>query len=242
MSKRKAAADANSLSPSAVEAAPLGPGWKAVLSVLLALHVLAVFIAPFAFTTDLAGGSPFASRIHTALRPYIGAMYLQHGYYFFAPNPGPTHRVRYRVEFDDGREPVEGIFPDLAEHRPRLLYHRHFMLAEELNNRFTLPQPPPEPVPPPLTATDEDRARYRAFHEEHTRFLALWRQQRDVYEAMRESIEQHLMDRHGGARVTLTRLERRLVDQPEVRELGKRIDDTSFVRELSETSWPGDER
>ena len=35
-------------------------------------------------------------------RPYLEAAYLDHGYAFFAPDPGPSHLVRYELEFDDG--------------------------------------------------------------------------------------------------------------------------------------------
>lgn len=67
-----------------------------------------------------------------ALRPYLEGAYLNHGYHFFAPEPGPSHLVRYELEFADGTKRT-GTFPDLAEHWPRLLYHRHFMMSEFIN-------------------------------------------------------------------------------------------------------------
>lgn len=241
MSKRRAAAEVEPLPPGP-PAATLAPRWKAVLSVLLALHVLAVFIAPFHFASSVGGeASPFTARIYSCLRPYIGAMFLDQGYAFFAPDPGATHSVRYRVEFDDGRPPVEGVFPDLSVHRPRLLYHRHFMLAEELFNRYAIPEPLPEPVAPSLTASSEQRARYRLDSDAYREQFRRWEIRRRAYEAMRESVEQHLLAAHGGSRVTITRLERRPPSREEVRELGLRLDDPSLIRELSETSFPGGE-
>jgi hypothetical protein len=40
--------------------------------------------------------------------------------------------VRYEVTLADGTL-KEGVFPDRNEHKPRLLYHRYFMLSEFVN-------------------------------------------------------------------------------------------------------------
>src|SRR5438128_3704533 len=112
MSKRKAAAAPESGTP--VQGAPL-QGWvKALLSVALAFHLAAVFVAPFAFASNSGPSpSPLADALFKVFRPYLGALFLDHGYFFFAPNPGPSHLVDYKVEFDDGRPPVTGRFPNL---------------------------------------------------------------------------------------------------------------------------------
>lgn len=62
---------------------------------------------------------------------YLDALYINHGYHFFAPSPGPGHIVRYRVSDDDGQTIVEGEFPDRDAYWPRLRYHRHFMLSDQ---------------------------------------------------------------------------------------------------------------
>ncbi len=62
------------------------------------------------------------------LEPYLDIAYLNHGYNFFAPDPGPSLLIRYRIETADGQT-REGIFPDLQTQWPRLRYHRHFMLS-----------------------------------------------------------------------------------------------------------------
>ena len=113
---------------------------------------------------------------------------LDHGYFFFAPDPGASHLVRYRAEFDDGREPIAEMFPDKFKQWPRLLYHRHFMLSEHLHASFVPPQPPPGLDP--LALPD-------------------WRSSRGLYEARWEGFRRHLMRVHGADRVTLTRVEHR---------------------------------
>lgn len=205
-------------------------------SALLALHLSAVFIAPFAFACNAGGSSsPLADALVGALRPYIVALYLDHGYFFFAPNPGPSRLVDYRVEFADGRPEIKGRFPNLATERPRLLYHRHFMLSEALSNRFVPPLPPPEPTPAALTADSAERAVFLLAKAEHTRALAMWQRQRGQYEAMRSSIEGHLLAKYGGEKVTLTRIEHRLALPDEVQSADRALDAADSYSELPET-------
>jgi hypothetical protein len=148
--------------------------------------------------------------------------------------------VQYKVEFDDGRPPAEGEFPNLDDQWPRLLYHRHFMMAEELYNRFQPPEPPPEPSPPSLGATPEARARYQQQRAAYQQYLVAWKRDRRTYEAMRESIEGHLRAVHGGDQVTLTRIERRPLEPNEARVLEWSIDEPQTRRTLPET-LPADE-
>src|SRR6478752_178011 len=174
MSKRTSATEGES-QPLDGPPTPLAFWAKALISLLLAVHLTAVFMAPFAAACNVFGSSsPLADPIYKAMRPYITAMFLDHGYFFFAPNPGPNHLVDYKVEFADGRPPIEGRFPNLATERPRLLYHRHFMLSESLYNAFVPPQPPPEPSPPPLTASSAERAAYQLQRADHERAVAEW--------------------------------------------------------------------
>lgn len=111
----------------AVASQPLGPRARTIASVLVLFHLAAVVSAP------LAGPNPsqLAGTIWMFFRPYLEATYLNHAYLFFVPEPGPGHLVRYELEMPDGAR-REGIFPDRAMHRPRLLYHRHFMLSEKI--------------------------------------------------------------------------------------------------------------
>lgn len=209
---------------------------KLLVSAALAFHVAAVFVGPFAFACNSGPApSPFASAVYGWFRPYLGALYLDHGYFFFAPNPGPSHLVDYKVEFADGRQPVTGRFPDLATERPRLLYHRHFMIAESLNNRFAPPTPPPEPSPPPLTASAGEKEVYRQVRANYDREVGLWRHVRGQYVAMQASLSDHLQHKYGGSRVTLTRVEHRLATPDEVQYAGRRLDAPDSYVNLPET-------
>ena len=57
--------------------------------------------------------------------------YLNHGYQFFAPDPAGSNLIRYQVFDSGGAEIAAGQFPNLDEQWPRLLYHRHMMLAAQ---------------------------------------------------------------------------------------------------------------
>lgn len=115
----------------ASKASTVPNSWSAAariaVSVLLLVHVVALVVGPMAVPPS----SIVVTRTWDVYQPYLEAAYLNHGYHFFAPEPGPSHMVRYELELADGAT-LEGIFPNLQEHWPRLLYHRHFMLSERL--------------------------------------------------------------------------------------------------------------
>lgn len=196
-------------------------GLRIVLSAILLWHFAAVFFPPFTFATRSGPGipSPFAEPIMSVLRPYVDALFLDHGYFFFAPNPGPSHLLRAKLEFADGRPPLELTFPDRQLQKPRLLYHRHFMLAEQLHADFAVPEPPPE------AANNPEQ-------------LAGWRQARDRYELRRRSFEEHLCAAYGANQVTLMRLEHTLPGPSEFRELGKPLNAVDTYRELPDAPIP----
>jgi hypothetical protein len=104
----------------------LSGGKRAALSILVLIHILAVFVGPWAMPPQ---GSELANSLARLLAPYLQATYLDNGYRFFAPEPGPSHLMRYEATLPDGKV-VEGVFPSLRQQWPRLLYHRHFMLSE----------------------------------------------------------------------------------------------------------------
>ncbi len=64
-------------------------------------------------------------------QPYLQVLYLNHGYHFFAPDPSESTLVSFSAERDDGTV-VRGTIPN-RQIVPRLLYHRHFMLTEQMN-------------------------------------------------------------------------------------------------------------
>ena len=239
MSKRERVAA--SAPPPADSDGRMWPLWaKAAISVLLLVHLAAVVVAPLAVACDTgASSSPAVAPVRQWLDPYITLMFLNHGYFFFAPEPGPSHLVDYKVEFADGRPAIEGRFPNLKEEQPRLLYHRHFMLSESLYANFAPPEAPPEPSPPSLTATEEERARHELDKVEYARIVEVWRQRRKVYEAMHQSVEEHLRAKFGGERVTITRVEHRPPMPAEVSVLGKPLNAPEFYRNLPENPGGG---
>lgn len=187
-------------------------------------HVLAIFAPPFAFSTSgmrPTEGSPIAMGLISIFKPYADFTFLNHGYAFFAPDPGPSHLVRAHLEFDDGRPGKDITFPNLNDEWPRLLYHRHFMLSESLNTRFV---PPSLPLDVP-----QDSPQYRS-----------WRHARDVYDAMWQSFERHLAKAHGASSAVLTRIEHRqpIPDEFERTKDRMLIDDPRLYVDMLETARP----
>ena len=98
-----------------------------VISVLLILHILANITSPM----SVPPSSSLFDSAWSVFGSYLQMMYLNHGYKYFAPEPGPSTLLAYTLEFDDGST-IQQTIPNRGIH-PRLLYHRHFMLSEFLN-------------------------------------------------------------------------------------------------------------
>lgn len=128
-------AEVTALPPNAIGRSPaaaqdrekLGRGKRRALSAALAFHLLAVVAAPLAVPPS----SELFYGLFRGVRWYVEPLFLNHGYRFFAPEPGPSYLVRYEAETAGG-ETVAGRFPDLQTQWPRVLYHRHFMLSSRL--------------------------------------------------------------------------------------------------------------
>lgn len=207
---------------------------RALVSLLIIVHLAAVILPPLSME-----GSPLASIGWRGLRPYIEAGYLNHGYHFFAPQPGPSHLIRYELEMPDGSR-KEGEFPSREQNWPRLLYHRHFMLTEYLNvlhegalretelerEQQTQPQQQqrvqlPEPVNyyPPGSEPPEPASNLPSATD------------RELLEAYAQSYADHLLARYGAQRVTI-HLVRHLIPFPEDVRSGRPLDDPQLYREL----------
>ena len=135
---------------------PWHPVWRWTFSLLIVLHLTAVFSAPWDLATGDALPPGYVPPTDAAGRPqppppadsavwqrpvvtralrgffhdYLNLLYLNHGYEFFAPDPSGTHVIDFQVTQPNG-EVVEGRLPSHELHWPRLLYHRHMMLAEQ---------------------------------------------------------------------------------------------------------------
>jgi hypothetical protein len=164
------------------------PAVRAAVSLLVILHLFAVFVGPWAMppASDLAVGS---ARI---FQPYLDVLSLANGYRFFAPEPGPSHLVRYEVTLADGTLKT-GEFPNRQAHRPRLLYHRYFMLSEFIN---TLVNP-------------DAPERAEAFAKGYARHLA------DQYDArsVRLFLRRHYVPRSGEVRQGMRLSDKALYDE-----------------------------
>lgn len=129
---------------------------KWLVSGLVLFHLFAVFASPAASPPPSSyAWSWLAGRVDGKdglITPYLRAGYLNHGYRFFAPNPGPSHLIRYEIDLPSG-DVAKGRFPDPNQQWPRLLYHRMFMISEtafNLSSAVSAPVLPNQPAPPLL--------------------------------------------------------------------------------------------
>ena len=99
-----------------------------LINVWLILHLVAIVSAP----ATVGPSSQTARTIWSALSPYLETLHLNHGYHYFAPEPGSSHLVSWTAIRQDGSM-ATGTFPN-PDIQPRLMYHRHFMLSEFLGN------------------------------------------------------------------------------------------------------------
>ena len=143
-------------------------GARAIGSLLIGLHLFAVFASPWSGPPPASG---LARAAGAATRPYAQALAIDNGYRFFAPNPEVSHIVRYAYVLKDGSK-SQGEFPDRKRHWPRLLYHRHLMLAESL---FQLTTAAPDLPPEVQKELDADPIRKAAYEWDRERARRLIR-------------------------------------------------------------------
>jgi hypothetical protein len=101
-----------------------------IISLLLIWHLAAVFLAPMSVPPSSQLVAYLAQE--TPMQWYLDALYLNHGYFFFAPEAGDAHLIYYDVYDAQGNPLKQAKFPDWDLQWPRLRYHRHFMLAEQV--------------------------------------------------------------------------------------------------------------
>jgi hypothetical protein len=230
----------------------LSPGWKIALSVLLAVHVMALVVCPWSIE-----GSPIAQRLWRFYRPYVEVAFLNHGYHFFAPEPGPSHLVRYELELPGGKQ-LAGVIPNLAEEQPRLLYHRHFMLTEFLNMLYgnvngdgPMPAPPAggnTPAAAPTTTTGrrdalagiESVPGREALPPSNIAQEAFAKQQA-LFDAYCRSYATHLLRKHHAQRVTLRLVRHNLPFPQEIAEKRVKLSDASLYVELFQKSYTAED-
>jgi hypothetical protein len=196
--------------------------FRIVASVLIIGHVWAIVGRPIEFATQGPfGTSPSATLFRNPVRAYSEFTYLDHGYAFFAPDPGPSHLIAATVKAKDGKT-TELRYPDLRDQRPRLMYHRHFMLSEFLNNIYHPPGEPPQTI-----ANNPIAARQ-------------WRMARRRYESVRDSITDCLRKQHPECDIVIERLEHRQPGLPEFFQENVPLDDARLVTVLLDEIEPAE--
>ncbi len=143
-------------------------------------HLLAVLLPPLSFQTR--GPLGLSPAVATLLAPFEGYgqfLYIDRGYAFFAPDPGPSHLIQAAIT-DGGGQRIEIMYPDREQQWPRLLYHRHFMLSEFMDEIYQPPGPPQE-----LVELDREEAEF-------------WVRSRARYEHVRQSVVEHLQAEYPG--------------------------------------------
>lgn len=226
----------------AAQAPPLwSPTKKKLVTALVALHLFAIFISPMA-------GPPPASDLSrwcaSWVSPYLEALFLGHGYRFFAPNPGPSHLVRYEILGPDGAVIETHRFPSTTEQSPRLFYHRHFMVAERVNELVSLPEPEElledfklrrELIEQLKQEGKNDIAReVEAAMEDENQMLADRRKLRDE---LLEGIAQYWMRYHNADRIRIYSVRHPLPTPLDVRA-GAKLDDPDSYLERLVYEWP----
>jgi hypothetical protein len=212
------------------------PAWlRKCLLIGIGVHLLGVLAEPLRFfSRSEIRTAPEFGLLRDTMKPYSQWMYLDHGYFFFAPNPGPSHLVQCQFapsppatnsnvsqdaeprKADATSEIPSSQFPDRKEQWPRLLYHRYFMLSEFYNSRFA-----------PRHVTDELR--------KDQEFMARWTFDRDLYEQIQASIIKSLKHSRHVDYVELHRVERALPDSFQVLKDGWKLNDPRLLETLPET-------
>ena len=205
------------------------------LSVGILLYLLVVLLGPL---SNPIGSENLTLPLGRQIRPVHEALYLGHGYRFFAPDPGPSHILEYRINAGEPEKEIIARFPDRNEHWPRLLYHRWFMLSETLYTQCsTLPELSAHRQT--MVALSQDIDSYRQKGELRTmKKLVRDRDVRDqVYkistarrDALLRALGEHLLSVHSGESIELYLLER-LIPRPYDVQSGVRLNDPRFQSE-----------
>ena len=185
--------------------------------------------------------NPIASRHLTAplaawVSPVHRALFLGHGYRFFAPNPGPSHLVQYKITRSDGTQ-QESFFPDRETIHPRLLYHRWFMLSETVYSEHAQTPSQREFERLNLSRIQQVKALNKGGRLVLARSLEKTRKrEEEAYnrtlkriDILVRNIAQFLLEREGGEEIELTVVTRTLSFPAEVRQ-GADLDDKRFLR------------
>ncbi len=222
--------------PNTPDDPPLGwnPTRRTIATVLIAGYLFLMVLAPLS--------NPIASRSLTgplsdAVAPLHQALYLNHGYRFFAPEPGPTHLVHFTIE-KANEDNIEGQFPDRTTEWPRLLYHRWFMLSERLYFEYNLPEESDFQASQMELAKTIDNLRSRGHFALSKQFKSELSVSAKQYESaksridlLQTSIAGYLLGHFDGDRVTLS-IQERVIPHPIDLATGTQLDDPRYLTTL----------
>lgn len=179
---------------------------QAFLLAIGSVHMLGVLAEPLRFfSRSEVAVAPDFELLADTMQTYSQWLYLDHGYFFFAPNPGPGRLIQCSVQPEGGADDLPTsqdlqiqvdaaavtTLPDKLSQRPRLLYHRYLMLAEFYNSRF---------APSQISAESRKDPEY----------AARWAQDFDMYKRLQASMTKSLKHKSGTSNITLRRIERSL--------------------------------
>lgn len=216
----------NRAKPPGRRSADWSPAARTIATLLLLWHLVAVVAAPWAGPPP----SELAQKVIPVFRPYLGAMYLDHGYRFFGPDPPQgSNLVSYKLTMPAGSEQavIKGTFPDRRLHKPRMAYHRHFMITSQVIEWAVPPEDDIVPADPPpaffAEAPAEDVKQYHGARKDYEQRL-------DQTAPAMQSIAEHLLHTHGAESVELTLELHRVPARQSVIE-GMQLTDKSLYRQ-----------
>lgn len=206
-----------------------------MISLALVGYLFVLLLGPLSVPV---GSEHLARPLAKHVSPIHRALFLGHGYRFFAPNPGPSHLVDYRITKADGRE-ISGRFPDRNNESiafPRLQYHRWFMLSERIYNEHILTPPradfEAEQKRLELLATEKqvmgNRETASRLRKERERQNAQYIAARKRIDELMRAVAKGLLQMHGGgSRIRLYARERTIPFPIDVSE-GAKLDEERF--------------
>ena len=209
---------------------------KAAISLALIFYLLLLFIGPL---SNPVASEQLIRPIEKTVRPFERALFLGHGYRFFAPDPGPSHLVEYEITQNDGSV-LKGRFPDRNDNEtafPRLQYHRWFMLSETIWSEHSLTPADADfqvqqrqldnlATKSKIAGRRDIAARIRADKKEQARTYKLARKRID---ALVRAVAKNLLLMHEGTKIRLYVRERAIPFPIEV-EQGAKLDDPRYLK------------
>ncbi len=197
-----------------------------------------MFIVLMGPVTNPIATEELTAPVARALSPIHQGLFVGHGYRFFAPDPGPSHLLVYKI-YRDGELVSTGHFPDRNRDWPRLIYHRWFMLSESIYSEHAR-----TPDDESFASIQKDfQNRIEAFRKAGQggyaanmqvileRQILMYAKTKKRIAELVDAVGKQLLVRYHGDRVELFLQERRL-PAPVDLILGQKITDESFLSEL----------